>query len=84
MCESQDEIDHYWEKLSEGGDEKAQQCGWLKDKFGLSWQIAPRVRNELLSGPDPAKAGRVMRAVLPMKKLDPAALLRAAEGPGTP
>jgi len=58
-CETQDEIDHYWEKLSEGGDEKAQQCGWLKDKYGLSWQIVPRVLGKLLSDPDPKKSGRV-------------------------
>jgi predicted 3-demethylubiquinone-9 3-methyltransferase (glyoxalase superfamily) len=80
-CETQAEIDHYWERLTEGGDKGAQQCGWLKDKFGLSWQIVPRVLNELLGGPDPAKAGRVMRAMLPMKKLDLAELLTAAEGP---
>ena len=75
-CESQNEIDHYWEKLSEGGDEKAQQCGWLKDKYGLSWQIVPRVLGELLSGPDSEKSQRVMQAMLKMKKIDLAALLR--------
>ncbi|MHB8836287.1 MAG: VOC family protein [Candidatus Methylomirabilia bacterium] len=58
----------------------AQQCGWLKDKYGLSWQIVPRVLGELLSGPDPGKAGRVMKAMPPMKKIDLAAILRAAAG----
>ena len=81
--ESQDEIDHYWDKLSMGGDENAQQCGWLKDRYGLSWQVVPRVLGELLSGPDPGKAGRVMKAMLPMKKIDLATLLQAAEGQGT-
>ena len=79
-CETQAEIDHYWDRLAAGGDPGAQQCGWLKDKFGLSWQIVPRVLSELLGCPDPAKAGRVMRAMLPMKRLDLAALLRAAAG----
>jgi predicted 3-demethylubiquinone-9 3-methyltransferase (glyoxalase superfamily) len=69
-CDSQNEVDYYWENLSEGGDEKAQQCGWLKDKYGVSWQIVPTVLNELLSDPDPEKAGRVMKAMLPMKKID--------------
>ncbi len=68
-CESQEEVDYYWEKLSEGGDEKAQMCGWLKDKFGLSWQIIPVVLGELMSDPDAAKAGRVMNAMLQMKKI---------------
>ncbi|HWP00082.1 MAG TPA: VOC family protein [Methylococcus sp.] len=66
-CESQTEVDYYWEKLSEGGDEKAQQCGWLKDKYGLSWQIVPAALGELLSHPDPEKSGRVMKALLQMK-----------------
>lgn len=81
-CGSQQEIDHYWDRLTEGGDPAAQQCGWLKDKFGLSWQVTPRVLIELLADPDAAKAGRVMKAMLPMKKIDLAALLRAAEGKG--
>jgi predicted 3-demethylubiquinone-9 3-methyltransferase (glyoxalase superfamily) len=76
-CETQAEVDHYWEKLSEGGDEKAQQCGWLKDKFGVSWQIVPRVLPELLKDKDPQKSQRVMQALLQMKKLDIAALKRA-------
>jgi len=69
-CQSQEEVDHYWEKLSAGGDEKAQQCGWLKDKFGLSWQIVPTVMVEMLQDKDPKKSGRVMQAMLKMKKLD--------------
>jgi predicted 3-demethylubiquinone-9 3-methyltransferase (glyoxalase superfamily) len=76
-CDSQNEVDYYWENLSEGGDEKAQQCGWLKDKYGVSWQIVPAVLNELLSDPDPVKSGRVMKAMLPMKKIDIEALKQA-------
>lgn len=67
-CNDQKEIDHYWEKLSEGGDPEAQQCGWLKDKYGLSWQIVPSALGELMS--DPAKSQRVMSALLKMKKPD--------------
>jgi predicted 3-demethylubiquinone-9 3-methyltransferase (glyoxalase superfamily) len=78
-CESQEEVDHFWNRLSEGGDEKAQQCGWLKDKYGLSWQIVPTALNKLLSDPDPAKSQRVMKAVLQMKKIDINALKRASE-----
>jgi predicted 3-demethylubiquinone-9 3-methyltransferase (glyoxalase superfamily) len=77
-CDTQEEVDHYWEKLTAGGDPKAQQCGWLKDKFGLSWQVVPTVLEELMSNPDPAKAGRAMNAMLKMKKLDIAELKRAA------
>jgi len=69
-CQTQDEVDHYWEKLSEGGDEKAQQCGWLKDKFGVSWQIVPIVLSELMQDKDTSKTERVMNALLQMKKLD--------------
>jgi predicted 3-demethylubiquinone-9 3-methyltransferase (glyoxalase superfamily) len=75
-CETQEELDHYWNKLSAGGDEKAQQCGWLKDKFGVSWQIVPAVLPELMS--DRPKAEKTMTALLKMKKLDIAALERAA------
>jgi predicted 3-demethylubiquinone-9 3-methyltransferase (glyoxalase superfamily) len=67
-CETQKEIDYYWEKLSEGGDPNAQQCGWLKDKYGLSWQIVPTSLGELIS--DPSRSERVMSAVLKMRKLD--------------
>jgi predicted 3-demethylubiquinone-9 3-methyltransferase (glyoxalase superfamily) len=79
-CGAQAEIDHYWEKLSEGGDEAARQCGWLKDKYGLSWQIVPVALFEMLQDRDPAKSDRVMKALLQMKKLDLAALQRAYEG----
>jgi predicted 3-demethylubiquinone-9 3-methyltransferase (glyoxalase superfamily) len=67
-CETQEEIDYYWEKLGEGGFEEAQQCGWLQDKYGVSWQIVPHVLGELLSHPD--NGGNVMQAMLQMKKLD--------------
>jgi predicted 3-demethylubiquinone-9 3-methyltransferase (glyoxalase superfamily) len=80
MCETQDEIDRFWSKLAAGGDEKAQQCGWLKDRFGLSWQIVPVVLSDLLGDPDPAKAGRAMKAMLAMKKLDIAKLKQAHAG----
>jgi predicted 3-demethylubiquinone-9 3-methyltransferase (glyoxalase superfamily) len=80
MCENQEQVDHYWNKLSEGGDEKSQQCGWLKDRFGVSWQVVPRVLPELLMDPDPARAQRAMNAMLKMKKLDIAELKRASEG----
>lgn len=76
-CESQEEIDYYWEKLSEGGDKNAQQCGWLKDKFGLSWQIVPSILPELLNNKDKEKSKRVMNALLQMKKIDLATLEKA-------
>ena len=76
-CETQDEIDYYWERLGEGGDPKAQQCGWLKDKFGLSWQIVPTRLADMVSDPDPHKASRVMTAILKMQKLDLAELEKA-------
>ena len=79
-CDNQQEVDHYWEKLSAGGDPKAQQCGWLKDKYGLSWQVVPRVITELLKDHESAKAQRVMEAILRMKKIDIRELERAAAG----
>jgi predicted 3-demethylubiquinone-9 3-methyltransferase (glyoxalase superfamily) len=79
-CETQKEIDYHWEKLSAGGDPKAQQCGWLKDKYGLSWQIVPTIMMELFKDENSAKAQRAMEAMLPMKKLDIAALKKAAAG----
>jgi predicted 3-demethylubiquinone-9 3-methyltransferase (glyoxalase superfamily) len=78
-CKNQEEVDYYWDKLSEGGDEDAQQCGWLKDKFGVSWQIVPCVLPEMLQGKDTQKSQRVMNALLQMRKLDIAALKRAYE-----
>jgi predicted 3-demethylubiquinone-9 3-methyltransferase (glyoxalase superfamily) len=78
-CESQEEVDYYWEKLSEGGDKKAQQCGWLKDKYGLSWQIVPTVLGKMLQDRDTEKSARVMKALLQMKKLDIKTLKQAYE-----
>jgi predicted 3-demethylubiquinone-9 3-methyltransferase (glyoxalase superfamily) len=75
-CESQEEVDYFWERLGAGG--QIQQCGWLKDKFGVSWQIVPTALPRLLGNPDRAKANRVVQAMLQMKKLDIAALERAA------
>jgi predicted 3-demethylubiquinone-9 3-methyltransferase (glyoxalase superfamily) len=69
-CESQEEIDYYWEKLSEGGDEKAQACGWLKDRYGVSWQVVPTALSAMLNDPDTQKTESVMKALLQMKKLD--------------
>ncbi len=79
-CETQREVDHYWDKLSLGGDPKAQQCGWLKDKYGFSWQIIPAALPRLLNDPDAEKAGRVMQAMLKMKKIDVPMLERAYRG----
>lgn len=76
-CESQDEVDYYWTKLTDGGEES--QCGWLKDKFGLSWQIVPTELRQLLGDPDPGRAQRAMQAMLQMKKIDLPALRRAAD-----
>ena len=78
-CETQEEIDYYWEKLSAGGDPQAQQCGWLKDKFGLSWQVVPNVLTEMVKDEKSPKAERAFEAMLGMKKLDIAALQRAYE-----
>jgi len=77
MCDTQEEIDYYWEKLSEGGDPKAQQCGWLKDKFGLSWQVVPRGMADMFADPDSPQAARAMEAMLGMKKLNIEELHRA-------
>jgi predicted 3-demethylubiquinone-9 3-methyltransferase (glyoxalase superfamily) len=74
-CQTQDEVDHYWEKLSAGG---LEQCGWLKDKYGLSWQVVPNVLLELLGDSDTQRAARVQQAMMKMKKLDIRALQRAA------
>jgi predicted 3-demethylubiquinone-9 3-methyltransferase (glyoxalase superfamily) len=77
-CETQEEVDEFWEKLSEGGEKS--QCGWLKDKYGLSWQIVPTVLGELMQDKDPQKSQRVMKAMLQMKKLDIQTLKQAYEG----
>jgi predicted 3-demethylubiquinone-9 3-methyltransferase (glyoxalase superfamily) len=76
-CDTQEEIDHYWEKLSAGG--RTDQCGWLADKFGLSWQVVPTILGTLLSSGDARKGQRVMQAMLQMKKLDIAKLQQAAD-----
>jgi predicted 3-demethylubiquinone-9 3-methyltransferase (glyoxalase superfamily) len=77
-CETQEEVDSYWKKLSEGGEESV--CGWLKDKFGFSWQIAPRILLEMIADRDGARASRVMAAMMRMKKIDIAELKKAYEG----
>ena len=77
-CDSQEEVDHFWGRLCEGG--SPSRCGWLKDKFGLSWQIVPRVFIQLVQDPDPAKSQRVMQAMMQMTKFDIAALQRAHRG----
>jgi len=77
-CETQKEVDYYWENLSEGGDPRAQQCGWLKDKFGLSWQIVPQILIDLIKDPDHARSQRAFSAMLKMKKVDIGELKRAA------
>ncbi|MES2646782.1 MAG: VOC family protein [Bacteroidota bacterium] len=76
-CETQEEVDYFWNKLGEGGEPKAQMCGWLKDKYGLSWQIVPVQLAELMTSGDTEKSGRVMQAMLQMKKLDIKALEEA-------
>jgi predicted 3-demethylubiquinone-9 3-methyltransferase (glyoxalase superfamily) len=80
MCETQDEIDRHWTKLSAGGDATAQQCGWLKDRFGLSWQVIPEPMLELIGDPSSPRSQRAFKAMMQMKKLDLAAVKRAYEG----
>lgn len=77
-CNSQEEVDYFWEKLSAGGQQS--QCGWLKDKFGLSWQVNPTILGQMLGDANPAKARRVMEAMLKMKKIEIAALQKAYDG----
>jgi predicted 3-demethylubiquinone-9 3-methyltransferase (glyoxalase superfamily) len=79
-CETQEEVDYYWEKLGAGGDESAQQCGWLKDKFGVSWQVVPSIMPGLVADPESEKCQRAMSAMMQMKKLDIAALQKAYAG----
>ena len=81
-CEDQDEVDYYWEKLTDGGEESV--CGWLKDRFGVSWQVVPQGMEELFSDPDPERSQRAMEAMLKMRKLDIAALQSAADGVPAP
>ena len=80
MCENQAEIDDYWKKLGEGGDPKAQQCGWLKDKFGLSWQVVPRGMERMLADHKSPEYARAMNTFLAMKKIDIATLEKAFAG----
>ena len=77
-CETQEEVDYFWDKLLEGGTES--QCGWLKDKYGLSWQVTPTILSELFKDKDPQKSKRVMQAMLQMKKMDIETLKQAAAG----
>jgi len=79
-CRNQDEVDYYWDKLGKGGDPKAQVCGWLKDKYGVSWQVTPAIVSELLKDQESAKGQRAMEAMLRMKKIDIGELERAAAG----
>ncbi len=78
-CETQDEVDHFWDRLREGGGEEGV-CGWLKDRFGVSWQVVPRALSRLLADPDRERAGRAAQAMLAMRKIDIAALEAAADG----
>lgn len=80
-CKNQDEIDYYWEKLSAGGDESAQQCGWLLDKFGFSWQVTPADLDEIMHSTEPGKAEKAMKAILKMKKIDIKTVLEEIEKP---
>lgn len=80
MCDTQEEIDHFWNRLGEGGDPAAQQCGWLKDRFGVSWQVVPKGVEQMFADPDKKKSERAFAAMMQMKKLDIAALRRAFEG----
>jgi len=76
-CDTQEELDYFWGRLSEGGDANAQQCGWLKDKFGVSWQVVPTILDDLVSDPDSDRSQRAYAAMLKMKKIDVAELIRA-------
>jgi predicted 3-demethylubiquinone-9 3-methyltransferase (glyoxalase superfamily) len=80
MCDSQEEVDRDWDRLAEGGPAEAQQCGWVKDRFGLSWQVVPKRLMEMIADPDKAKSARAFTAMLHMKKLDLPALERAFNG----
>ena len=79
-CETQDEVDHYWERLLEGDGAEVQACGWLKDRYGVSWQVVPQALIELVSDPASEKSQRAMKAMLQMEKIDIAALRRAYDG----
>jgi predicted 3-demethylubiquinone-9 3-methyltransferase (glyoxalase superfamily) len=79
-CATQEEVDYYWEKLSDGGDERAQQCGWLKDKYGVSWQVVPTILLEMINDPDSENSQRAVEAMLQMKKIDIDTLRQAYAG----
>ena len=81
LCDTQEELDYYWEKLSEGGDKNAQQCGWLKDRYGVSWQIVPTILLKMIQDKDQIKSQRVMKAMLQMQKLDIQTLVQTYEKP---
>ncbi len=83
VCQTQQEIDYYWQRLTEGGDPKAQQCGWLRDRFGVSWQVFPERLMDMFAGARSAKSERAFAAMMQMKKFDLAALERAYEGKAT-
>jgi predicted 3-demethylubiquinone-9 3-methyltransferase (glyoxalase superfamily) len=80
FCETQEENDYFWKRLSAGGDEKAQQCGWLKDKFGVSWQVTPKDLGKYINGPDPMKSQRAMKAMLQMKQINIEKIKEAYDG----
>ncbi len=79
-CETQEEVDYFWDKLTAGGDKNAQQCGWLKDKYGVSWQVVPKILPDLVGDTNSEKSDRAMSAIMQMKKLDIEALKRAYDG----
>lgn len=80
LCDTQEQIDHYWHQLGEGGGGRSVQCGWLKDRYGVSWQVAPRILGQLAVDPDPVRAARVFGAMMKMVKIDLAQIERAANG----
>jgi predicted 3-demethylubiquinone-9 3-methyltransferase (glyoxalase superfamily) len=82
MCDNQDEVDHYWDKLSEGGDETKQMCGWLKDKYGLSWQVVPKDITKIMTEAEPDKRRRAMQAFMKMRKIIIQDVIDAVEGKG--
>ena len=82
FCDTQREVDYFWKRLGQGGNPRARRCGWLKDKFGLSWQVVPRMLAEVLTDPDSEKAARAMKAMMGMGKLNIAQLMRAHAGRG--
>jgi len=82
MCDTREEVDHYWDQLSQGGDERKQVCGWLREKYGVSWQVVPSHLTEIMGNADPTRRGRAMEAYTSMKKIVIQDVLDAAEGKG--